>query len=270
MNTRGSTLGAFLRARREDCRPEDVGIACASGRRVAGLRRDEVAQRAGMSVDYYMRLEQGRAGTPSPQIIDALGRALRLTGVGIDYMYRLTGVGTRSVPTDVDRGRLDGVLGHWGSTPAYVADSNLDIVAANRSMAAVSNGAIDVGANAALLAFTPETRAQLDDWEYMARETAGALRYLGDDRSPRYQEVVRQLSADPDFVRIWARHEVRVLMDRAVTAEAPGIGTLTLRIQNFFLPDLSGYTVTIYGAEPGSRTAHVLDALAASAGVTST
>lgn len=269
MATYRTTLGEFLRARRDARQPEDVGLIRERGRRVAGLRRDELARLAGMSSEYYMRLEQGRVDSPSRQVLDALSRALDLNTLSTDYLYRLAGIGAPRATGDAPHTReaLDVVLRRWRFTPAYIMDCNLDIVAANDVMVALSQGDIKPGVNAVELTFSSGRRDMMKDWEPMARETVAAFRYLADERSARHREILRHLADDPDFARLWKLHEVNLPINCQVHASVEGLGDLCVDVQNFTLPDFHGHTVTVYTAEEGSFTDSVIRDLALSLGV---
>ncbi|MFJ6651893.1 helix-turn-helix transcriptional regulator [Microbacterium sp. NPDC091313] len=269
MQMHRSTLGDFLRARRDECQPEDVGVEREYGRRVPGLRRDEVAALSGISSEYYVRLEQGRVATPSRQVIDAIARALRLNAVSTDHMYRLCGIGSPRAGDLSPRTSeaIETILMRWRDTPAYLMDRNLDIVAANTLMVAISGGSITAGVNTLELTFTPEVIASCLDWEPLARETVGAFRYLGDPTSARYREVLTRMSRNESFTRIWAANEVRLPLGREVRSHAEGIGELRIDYRNFTPADLPGYTITVYSAEPGSFTDSVIRRLAEGAGL---
>lgn len=265
MRTYRTTLGEFLRARRDACQPEDVGLTREYGRRVAGLRRDEVAKLAGMSSEYYMRLEQGRVDSPSRQVLDAIARALCLNALSTDYLYRLAGIGApRVTPPHHPRDSLERVLRRWRFTPAYIMDCNFDVVAVNDLMFSISQGDIYRGMNALELTFSDSRRRIMEDWETMAREAVAAFRYRSDDQSERHAEILRSMSADADFARLWARHEVTLPIDYEVRASVDGLGDLVLDVQNFTLPDFQGHTISLYTAEEGSFTDNVLRDLAAS------
>ena len=152
-------------------------------------------------------------------------------------------------------------------TPAYIMDSNFDIVAANDLMVAVSQGDIRAGVNAVELTFSDDRRRMMEDWERTARETVAAFRYRSDERSARYREILRKVSGDPDFARLWQLHEGNRPGTYEVRATVEGLGDLCVDIQNFTLPDFHGHTVTIYTAEEGSFTDSVLRSLAQSLGV---
>ncbi|TQJ30012.1 helix-turn-helix domain-containing protein [Microbacterium sp. SLBN-146] len=261
-----TNLGDFLRARRDACQPEDVGIDRERHRRVAGLRRDEVAALAGMSTEYYVRLEQGRVDSPSRQVLDALARALRLSTVSTDYLYRLAGLGAPRVASIAPQSRdaMNSVLRRWRYTPAYIMDCNLDVVAANDLMIAVSRGEVRPGVNAVELTFSTDRQVVLEDWERTARETVATFRYLTDDTSRRHHEILEKVSDDPDFARFWKLHEVNLPTNYEVRADVEGLGELCVDVQNLTLPDFHGHTVTLYTAEEGSFTDEVLRQLAGS------
>ncbi|WP_167626513.1 helix-turn-helix domain-containing protein [Microbacterium hominis] len=269
MVTYSTTLGDFLRARRDTCQPEDVGLARERGRRVSGLRRDEVARLAGMSSEYYMRLEQGRVDSPSRQVLDAIARALKLSIVSTDYLYRLAGMGAPRVSASAPypREALDMMLRRWRFTPAYIMDCNFDIVAANDLMVAISQGDIRAGVNAVQLTFSDDRRRMMEDWDRTARETVAAFRYRTDEKSARHHEVLLSVAEDPDFARLWKLHEVNVPVNYEVRASVEGLGELCVDIQNLTLPDFHGHTVTLYTAEAGSFTDNVIRDLALSLGV---
>lgn len=269
MGTYRTTLGEYLRARRDARQPEEVGLVRERGRRVAGLRRDEVARLAGMSCEYYMRLEQGRVDSPSRQVLDALARALGLNALSTDYLYRLAGIGAPRAVSRAPHAReaLNVVLRRWRFTPAYIMDCNFDVVAANDLMVAVSQGAIRAGINAVELTFSDERRRMMQDWEWTARATVAAFRYRTDERSARHREILSRVSGDPDFARLWKLHEVNIPVNYEVRAAVEGVGDLCVDVQNFTLPDFQGHTVTLYTAEEGSFTDSVIRDLAVSLGV---
>lgn len=256
-----TTLGDFLRARRSTCQPEDVGIDRDTSRRVPGLRRDEVARLAGMSAEYYVRLEQGRVSTPSRQVIDALARAMRLDHHAADYMARLArGEGAFGAHADEFREqartyqRLEGILQQWSATPAYLTDSNLDIIAANDLMVTLTGGTIAAGKNVVQATFVHESRAALLEWEHTARAAVATLRYTADEDAPRFRQLVATLATDRDFDRIWHRYEVLCPGDYEVEADSD-FGVIRFGIRNFVLPDLRGCMVTVWHAAEGSAAA---------------
>lgn len=261
-----TTLADFLRARRSACQPETVGIVRDENRRVPGLRRDEVARLAGMSAEYYVRLEQGRVTTPSRQIVDALVRAMRLTPHEHEYMARLargdapfTLAGPAIEPATTYE-RLESILQQWAATPAYLTDGNLDVLAANDLMTTITAGTIAPGKNVVQATFHPMNRAAILDWEQTARNTIATLRYSADEQSPRFRQLVTSLATDPDFERIWNRYEVLCPGDAAASADSD-FGRITFGVRNFWLPDLRGCMVSVWHAEEGSAAARAFDQL---------
>lgn len=265
MARRSSPLGAFLAARRAACDPEDFGVERDTRRRVAGLRRDEVAARAGISLEYYIRLEQGRVTRPSGQVTEALARALQMDAVHTAYLERLArGATTPARPVTAQTTEsLRLLLAQWPASPAYVTDSALDILAANDAMLALSGGDLGPGRNALLQTFRPESRASIVDWERVARDAIAAFRFNADPDSARVEELLAELADDPDFPRLWALHEVAQPSTFHLSAHAGDFGELEIGVQNFTPPALPGCFVTMYFAAPGSVAAQVFARLGA-------
>jgi len=261
-------LGEFLRARRNVCQPEDAGIIRAPGRRVPGLRRDEVARLAGISAEYYLRLEQGRGNRPSEQVLNALARALGLDADSRQYLLRVaSGDLPTSAPAAAESAeRIARVLGHWTHTPAYVSDSNRDIVAANPLASVFGHGGLSAGSNVVLDLFNDRMKSTLVEWEAMTRSSVAGLRRDSDPFSPRLAELVTELSADPDFVRMWARYDVSGPEDAHIHLVVENAGTIEVEVQNFAVRSMPGYLLTVLSAPPHSLTATVFAHLAASLG----
>ncbi|MFI8086350.1 helix-turn-helix transcriptional regulator [Kitasatospora sp. NPDC086009] len=210
-------LGAFLRATRERTPPGDVGLRAGARRRTPGLRRQEVAELAAVSVDWYIRLEQGRAGTPGSAVLEGIADALRLTPAEREYVH-LTARGEvpprRHVAT-APAASLRAILDGMPLLPAYVIDHRLDVLAWNSAARALFGDGFGTGtaANTACLTFLdPENRRTQPSWEQFARETVGALRsasarHRGD---PRLHAVVAQLlDGSPEFALWWEDRTVR-------------------------------------------------------------
>lgn len=265
MARRSSPLGVFLAARRAACVPEDFGVERDGRRRVAGLRRDEVAARAGISLEYYVRLEQGRVTRPSDQVTESLARALRMDAVHADYLHRLArGAASPARPVTAQTTEsLRVLLEQWPACPAYVTDSALDILAANDAMLALSGGGLAPGRNALLQTFRPESRQSVRDWERVARDAIASFRFHADPDSPRVRELLAQLADDPDFPRLWALHEVAQPSTFRLSARVDDLGELEIGVQNFTPPAHPGCFVTMYFATPGSVTANVFALLTA-------
>ena len=262
-----SALGEFLKARRSGRRPEESGLPRSGPRRVPGMRREEVAVLAGVSVDYYARLEQGRERHPSAAVLAAVGRALDLDGEGRAHLFRLAGVaeGTaRAVPTTVSpvlRQLMDALPG-----PAFVLNRTVDVLAANASADRL-HAPFATADNLARMAFLdPAGRTFYVDRARAHESAVGNLRAaLGHDPlDPRLHELVAELSAGSvEFARLWAAHEVRGKTRAAKELEHPAVGRLVLTYQSFDVRDAPGQQLVVYQAESGSRSADALALLAA-------
>ena len=193
-----SMLGHYLRARRALVQPEDVGLVREPNRRVTGLRREEVAGLAGISPDYYLRLEQGHDHQPSAQVLRSLGRALALDDEARDYLNRLarpdlrrTQRGASDITDDLS---IVTLLAQWSHTPAHIIDRNQDIVLTNPMAIALSGGHLDAGGNVILTVFEPEARHLSPDWETLAADCVAALRFHGDPADPRLRAPAPTMS----------------------------------------------------------------------------
>ena len=220
---------------------------------------------AGISPDYYLRLEQGRDGPPSDQVLNALGRALRLDDQGLEYLHRLAHPVHGHVEHSSD-GRVDDALlrlmALWTSTPAVVIDRCMDVVVSNRLAAALAPGIFEPGGNLVLAIFEPPSRQSAPDWEELAGRTVASLRLDADPDDPRLHDIVGELSGDPDFSRLWARHDVQTFTTGTTTHYVAGFGFVELRFQNLAVPGRSGLVLTTYFADEGSPGERALAHLA--------
>ncbi|CAL9307857.1 MULTISPECIES: helix-turn-helix transcriptional regulator [Streptomyces] len=242
-------LGAFLRSRRERIRPADVGLPAGPRRRVPGLRREEVAQLAGASVDYYNELERGAGSQPSEQMIAALARALRLSADERDYLYRLA---DRPVPVQggaashVHPGMLD-LLGRMPSTPAQViTDLHVTLVQNPLAVALVGDQTGFRGPRASFVHrwFTePDTRLLYPeaDHEGQSRAFVADLRAAAarrDAKDPEAGSMIRTLLAvSPEFAALWADHDVAFRRDDRKRIVHPTIGLVEVNCLNLFSED---------------------------------
>jgi transcriptional regulator with XRE-family HTH domain len=257
MGDGSSMLGHYLRARRALVQPEEVGLAREANRRVAGLRREEVASLAGISPDYYLRLEQGHDHQPSVQVLRALGRALALDDEALVYLNRLARpdlVRTRRRASDITRDpSIVTLLAQWSHTPAHIIDRNQDIVMSNPMAIALGGGNLDAGGNVILTVFEPAARHLAPDWETLAADCVAALRFHGDPDDPRLREIVGSLSVRfPEFRELWARHDARPFGSGRSRSLIDGIGLVDLCFQNLTLPGDTGHSLTTFFAEPGT------------------
>ncbi|MFF4598689.1 helix-turn-helix domain-containing protein [Amycolatopsis sp. NPDC001319] len=254
-----NAIGDFLRARRALVSPADVGLPDAGPRRVPGLRREELAAVAGVSVDYYVRLEQGRDRHPSPQVLDALARALRLGDDGAAHLHRLAS------PPRVTGGELPaGVreLVEHNAAPALVWGRRMDVLAASPLAVALAP-MYRPGTNLARAFFLdPSVRSLHPHWAAMARNVTAMLRARTALRDPALDALVAELlAASPDFARLWPRHDVRTNAAPRKVFRHPVAGELSLGRQVLTVPG-GEWDVLIYHAEPGSPAADALGRLA--------
>ncbi|MGW5374603.1 helix-turn-helix transcriptional regulator [Nocardia sp. NPDC003999] len=252
-------LGAFLRARRELVRPEDFGLPGGGQRRVAGLRREEIALLAGVSADYYVRLEQGRDRHPSEQVIASLARVFALDEEGTAHLRELARPTARRPraprrPERVAPGLLR-LMNAWPHTPALVLGRYLDVLAANPLAAAVNSCSVP-GVNQVRMVFLdPEARDVYLDWPTIAADTVASLRATAgaDLDDPRLTELVGELSLkSEEFRQLWARHDVRAKTGGVKKFRNPMVGDLTLSYETFSVNGAPGRILIAYHAEPGS------------------
>ncbi|TWF74897.1 helix-turn-helix protein [Pseudonocardia hierapolitana] len=260
--TRSNALGEYLRARRELVDPADVGLHVAGVRRTPGLRREEVATLAGISADYYLRLEQGRDRNPSTQVLEALARVFGLDATATQYLLGLSAARSRRrrprrevVPAGI-RQLLDVI-----ELPAFVESRMFDVLAANRLATALSPR-IRPGENRLRSMFLDEDERELHpDWERMIGGMVAAFRTsLGTDGDdPRLTQLVGELSLGSEqFRQLWARHDVKPLAGKQLKMQHPDVGILELRLEKFPVGDSGGQLLVIYHAEPGSESARSL------------
>jgi transcriptional regulator with XRE-family HTH domain len=266
----GNALGEYLRARRELVSPESAGIPHIGRRRVPGLRRDELSLLAGVSTDYYVRLEQGRDRHPSAQVLDALARALQLDDEATAHLHALVGPERRAhrsgqrperVPPSIWQ-----LIAGWHATPAFVQGRRLDVLAANPLATALSP-LFTPGVNLLRAAFLdPGVRTLYGDhWESLAHNTVAGLRALiGPEVDDPLNELVGELSVrSGHFRRLWARHDIRARISGGTRRiYHPQMGELELYYENLQISGTDGQTLIIYHADPGSRAAQALRLLA--------
>ncbi|RBM10579.1 transcriptional regulator [Prauserella sp. PE36] len=271
--TEAADLGSFLKARRAALDPRDLGLPeGATRRRVAGLRREELAQLAGMSVDYYTRLEQGRARNVSDAVLDALARALRLTADETTYLRNLARSQRRRPVRRPQRVRPEilQLLDAMRGVPAMVFGRRCDVLAWNALGGAIAFDFASVPPqerNVARLFFLEEATARglHPEWEQLAEEVVGNLRAAAghDPDDPELARLVGELSAHSAVFRgLWNSHSVQEKANGVKRIRNPVAGDLVLRYETLLLPDDPTQALITYTAEPGSESERNLRLLA--------
>jgi transcriptional regulator with XRE-family HTH domain len=264
-----NVIGEYLRARRELVQPEDVGLQNLGRRRTPGLRREEVAMLAGVSADYYIRLEQGRDQHPSTQVLDALARVLRLDEEATAHLHGLAQPPPRrrrrsSRPERAPDAVVQ-MITSWPTTPAYIFGRYLDVLSASPLASALAPW-FTAGENLVRGAFLDPRRRELrPDWERSLGGTVAALRAnVGADiDDPRLTELVGELSLRSEqFRQLWARHDARPKGSGTTVMHHPQVGRLELSYTKFPIPDTDRLTLSIYHAAPGSPSERALALLA--------
>jgi transcriptional regulator with XRE-family HTH domain len=266
-------LGGFLRARRTSLSREAAGLDAAGSRRVAGLRREELASLAGVSVDYYSRLEQGRPIVPSEAVLDAIATALRLDATERDYLHV---VARRSPPrrspaaaAQTVRPGVLALIDRLGDTPAFVLGRRTDVLMVNRLARLLGADFPAMPArdrNVTRWVMLDEGARSLfgDGWADIASFIVGILRMDAarhpDD--PRLAKLVGELSIRSDhFRRLWAERKVVEWSQGSKTLHHPMVGRLTLDTEAVTFPGDPDQTLIVYLAKPGSPSQHALDLL---------
>ncbi|WP_433442836.1 helix-turn-helix domain-containing protein [Nonomuraea sp. CA-141351] len=268
MSDESNLLGDYVRARRELVTPEQVGIPVLGVRRVPGLRREEVAMLAGISADYYLRLEQGRDRNPSAQVLESLARVLQLDDDATAYLLRL-GAGKPRRPRRRPRKETvpPGVAKLVATLPlpAYVEGRYFDVLAANALATALSPRLV-AGANRLRDVFLdPAEQALYPDWENAgAGMVAGFRESVGTDTDdPRFIELVGELSlASHRFSQLWARHDVKACEGAAKHIDHPQVGGLQLNRERLGIGGAAGQMLVVYHPDPGTDNADKLALLA--------
>ncbi|GGP15219.1 helix-turn-helix transcriptional regulator [Nonomuraea glycinis] len=265
MNRAG--LAEFLRSRRARVTPGDVALPDTGQRRTPGLRRQEVAQLAGMSIDYYIRLEQGRGPHPSRQVINALAQALMLDQDERTHLFRLAGqpLNAPGIRSDVPESALH-LIDSLEEVPAFVLNPRYDILAWNPLAYAL----LDLGSrshddlNVIRWTFlSPDIDELLDDEQqgHFARACVANLRMAvgcyPDDPGLRAL-VAEMLALSPAFARVWDAHEVRPREERLTHVAHPATGTIETLCQVMRVPGRDDLQVVICTTEPGSPSEQAL------------
>lgn len=269
-----SELARILKAARNRIAPEDVGLPAGQRRRVPGLRREEVAQLAGLSVDYVVRLEQGRGPQPSAQILNALTRALRLESDERDQVFRLAG-SSPPHPGRIDltiRPSVLRLLQRFTDLPAMILSAKADVLAQN-AMTDALLGPIDrwptgpaniawqrfLGTSDPVLALTPE-EDEITAWHSVGSLRNAVSRYPGD---PDLRALIDDLVAgSPRFAEMWADGRTMTPRSMRKTIKHRDLGLLQLDCDLLLLPD-TDQSLIVYSAAAGTPAASALEQLRA-------
>ncbi|MEU1358357.1 helix-turn-helix transcriptional regulator [Micromonospora zamorensis] len=265
-------LGAFLSARRALVTPQQAGIPNVGVRRVPGLRREEVAMLAGVSADYYLRLERGRDRNPSVQVLESIARVLQLDDEHLAHLLTLVAGAPRKRRRRTRRETVpSGALKLLDSLvqPAFIEGRYFDILASNSLATALSPGLVEGGNQLRDLFLNPAEQALHPDWEDITECFVANLRQaVGTDiDDPRFIELTGELSlASARFRQLWARHEVRGQRGTPIRIDHPQVGELVLNRERLSIAGTEGLMLVVYHPDAGSGNAEKL-ALLASAGL---
>ncbi|QBD75238.1 XRE family transcriptional regulator [Ktedonosporobacter rubrisoli] len=255
-NVQRAELASFLRTRRARLSPAEVGLPHTIRRKTAGLRREEVAQLAGVGVTWYTWLEQGRDIHVSAQVLDCLAHTLRLTPAEKAHLYLLAGQAPPLQPTPAQEHVspfLQQMLERLGNCPAYITGRRWDVLAWNRAASLViADFAVLPGQerNIMRLVFTNEQyRQRVVDWKGIAQKLLAQLRassslYSEDEQLTALIAELQQRS--PEFASWWPRHEVQGRQDGQKELRHPQVGTLVLEHSTFQIEGTPGLKMVVY------------------------
>lgn len=268
MDESTNAIGTFLRARRDLVRPEQAGIPDDGARRVPGLRREEVAMLAGISADYYLRLERGRDRNPSPQVLESIARVLHLDDDHFTHLLTLVA----EVPRQRRRrprkqSPPPGALKLLASLaqPAFIENQYFDVLASN-SLARAVDPRLAVGRNQLRDMFLdPAGQALYPEWASATECLVANLRQVvgNDVDDPRFIELTGELTlASPRFRQLWARHEVRGQTGGVMRFDHPQVGELALNRERMSIAGANGLMLVLFHPDAASSDADKLALLA--------
>jgi transcriptional regulator with XRE-family HTH domain len=269
MELRRRELGAFLRSRRERVKPEQVGLRSTRRRRTPGLRREEVAQLAGVGITWYTWLEQGRDIHPSGQVLDAIARTLQFDAYEHSHLFTLAGLATTTIANQCLElcPRALTLIDQLEPFPACIVNDRQDLLAYNRVYASFFNDldAIPVeDRNLLWLAFThPRWRDVIVDWDDVVEGLVAEYRAAMADHldEPAWKTLEARLHrATPEFTRVWERHDVQGAESRTKRAMHPIVGLLSLDYTNLWLGQRLGTRIVAF-TPADERTRKRLDVL---------
>jgi transcriptional regulator with XRE-family HTH domain len=268
MDESTNALGVFLRARRGLVTPQQANISDGGARRVPGLRREEVAMLAGISADYYLRLERGRDRNPSRQVLESIARVLHLDDAHVAHLLTLVAeVPGRRPRRPRRQAPPPGALKLLASLaqPAFIENQYFDVLASN-PLARAIDPRLAVGGNQLRDMFLdPAEQALYPEWASATECLVANLRQaVGNDvDDPRFIELTGELAlASPRFRRLWARHEVRGQTGGVMRFDHPQLGELTLNRERMSIAGAGGLMLVVFHPDAGSSDAEKLAILA--------
>lgn len=264
-------LGEFLRSRRDQLTPDGAGVRALGRRRVPGLRREELAQLAGVSVTYLTRLEQGQSQNASDAVVDALARALQLDGDERTHLFALAHRRSkerkpRPARAEVPKAGAVRLLHSMGDVPALLLGRFNDVLAWNSTGHLLLAGHVDFDAPTSaarrpnqvrMLFLDPHTRELYRDWATEAATAVASLRYIAGQyaNDPRLARLVGDLTMNsPEFATMWAKHSVKLCTAGTKRLHHPHVGDLDLQYQVLHLPEGNGQRILTHTAGPGSTS----------------
>ncbi|MFE5091916.1 helix-turn-helix transcriptional regulator [Streptomyces sp. NPDC056638] len=255
-------LGTFLRSRRERLTPAAAGLPTAGRRRAPGLRRDEVATLAGVSLSYYSRLEQGHQVRPSPRVLESIARVLQLGDEDKKVLFQLALPGSRRAraPVRVERVRphLRQLIESWTRTPAFIIGHAQDLLATNALADALYRDFAQHDNVLRMLFLDPAAKTFYRSPERARRRAVADLQQTAAStpEDPRILELVGELSVrSGEFRTLWAREYTRVLPYEIKQVFHSVVGELELRHEALNIRSVPGQQLVVLQAEPGSSTA---------------
>ena len=220
---------------------------------------------AGVSVDYYTRLEQGRERHPSPSVLNAIAEALVLSADAREHMFRLAGLAPATpIPAGRISDSLRGLLDAWTETPALIVNRQLDIVAHNELASALYSGYAQIDNLARMTFLDPAARTVMKDWRRAAQACVASLHLAlpHADAADAVGSLVAELcAADEDFATLWQRNHVRGKTHEPKTFRAAGVGEIELEMHAFDVREAPHLQLVVYRASPGTASADRLSIL---------
>jgi transcriptional regulator with XRE-family HTH domain len=256
----GQTLGQFLQSRRAKVSPSDVGLYEGRRRRVQGLRREELAVLAGLSTDYYARIEQGRHGHPSPGVLDAVADVLRLSATERDYLHQLARPAGKQVHGDVVRPETLTVMSALGTTPTVLIGPRMEILASNSAVRRLyadwdAMPAVDRNGVRWMVTSPEAQQRHGEEWAAIAAELIGMMR-LRFGRQPRdaaAQRLVAELSAESEFFRrVWREQTVATGTRPVKRFYHPEAGTIDVAVEILDVTNSYEQHLVVFAPAPGS------------------